>query len=74
VTTARLVLAALYPGERCRGSAQREELLQGRGTRPPTLNQIFAGMMPFMAIQLVALALLYAFPGIGLWLPQVLYR
>jgi TRAP-type mannitol/chloroaromatic compound transport system permease large subunit len=31
-------------------------------------------MMPFMAIQLVALALLYAFPGIGLWLPQVLYR
>jgi len=38
-----------------------------------TLNQIFAGMMPFMGIQLVALALLYIFPQIGLWLPQMLY-
>jgi len=47
-----------------------------KGVAPPgvTLNQIFAGMMPFMAIQLVALALLYAFPQIGLWLPSVLYR
>ena len=39
-----------------------------------TLNQIFAGMMPFMAIQVVALALLYIFPGIGLWLPHTLYK
>jgi TRAP-type mannitol/chloroaromatic compound transport system permease large subunit len=38
-----------------------------------TLNQIFAGMMPFMAIQVFALALLYIFPGIGMWLPGVLY-
>ena len=38
------------------------------------LNQIFAGMMPFMAIQVIALALLYIFPGIGLWLPSVLYK
>ena len=30
--------------------------------------------MPFMGIQVLALALLYAFPGIGLWLPEVLYR
>jgi len=47
-----------------------------KGVAPPhvTLNQIFAGMLPFMAIQLVALALLYIFPGIGLWLPEVLYR
>jgi TRAP-type mannitol/chloroaromatic compound transport system permease large subunit len=46
-----------------------------KGVSPPhvTLNQIFAGMMPFMAIQVVALFLLYMFPGIGLWLPQVLY-
>src|SRR5207247_399968 len=27
----------------------------------------------FMGIQLVALALLYVFPQIGLWLPQLLY-
>jgi TRAP-type mannitol/chloroaromatic compound transport system permease large subunit len=47
-----------------------------KGVAPPhvTLNQIFAGMMPFMGIQVVALALLYIFPQIGLWLPQVLYR
>jgi TRAP-type mannitol/chloroaromatic compound transport system permease large subunit len=43
---------------------------------PPhvTLNQIFAGMLPFMGIQVVALALLYIFPGIGLWLPSILYK
>jgi TRAP-type mannitol/chloroaromatic compound transport system permease large subunit len=46
-----------------------------KGVSPPhvTLNQIFAGMMPFMGIQVVALALLYIFPGIGMWLPKVLY-
>ena len=47
-----------------------------KGVSPPhvTLNQIFAGMMPFMAIQVIALALLYVFPDIGLWLPRVLYK
>ena len=46
-----------------------------KGVAPPhvTLNQIFAGMMPFMAIQVLALFLLYMFPDIGLWLPRVLY-
>ncbi|MDP1653988.1 MAG: TRAP transporter large permease subunit [Rhodocyclaceae bacterium] len=47
-----------------------------KGVSPPhvTLNQIFAGMMPFMGIQVFALALLYIFPDIGLWLPRVLYQ
>ncbi len=46
-----------------------------KGVSPPhvTLNAIFAGMMPFMGIQVVALILLYQFPAIGMWLPQVLY-
>jgi len=46
-----------------------------KGVSPPhvTLNQIFAGMMPFMGIQIVALILLYMFPQIGLWLPSVMY-
>ncbi len=46
-----------------------------KGVSPPhvTLNQIFAGMMPFMGIQVVALTLLYIFPEIGMWLPKVLY-
>ena len=47
-----------------------------KGVAPPhvTLNQIFAGMMPFMAIQVFALVILYAFPAIGMWLPSVLYK
>lgn len=47
-----------------------------KGVSPPhvTLNQIFLGMMPFMGIQMVAIFLLYMFPGIGMWLPTVLYR
>jgi TRAP-type mannitol/chloroaromatic compound transport system permease large subunit len=47
-----------------------------KGVAPPhvALNQIFAGMMPYMAIQVLALALLYIFPGIGLWLPGLLYK
>ncbi|MDF2861089.1 MAG: DctM-like transporter family protein [Achromobacter mucicolens] len=47
-----------------------------KGVSPPhvTLNQIFLGMMPFMGIQVVAIFLLYMFPGIGMWLPTVLYR
>jgi len=47
-----------------------------KGVSPPnvTLNQIFAGMLPFMGIQIVAIVLLYLFPEIGLWLPQVLYK
>jgi TRAP-type mannitol/chloroaromatic compound transport system permease large subunit len=47
-----------------------------KGVSPPhvTLNQIFAGMLPFMGIQVIAIILLYQFPQIGLWLPQVLYK
>jgi TRAP-type mannitol/chloroaromatic compound transport system permease large subunit len=47
-----------------------------KGVAPPhvTLNQIFMGMLPFMGIQIIALVLLYVFPEIGLWLPQVLYK
>ncbi len=47
-----------------------------KGVAPPhvTLNQIFSGMLPFMGIQVIALVLLYVFPEIGLWLPQVLYK
>ena len=47
-----------------------------KGVSPPhvTLNQIFMGMMPFMGMQVIAIFLLYVFPGIGMWLPTVLYR
>ena len=48
--------------------------LKGVSPRHVTLNQIFAGMMPFMGIQVIAIVLLYMFPQIGLWLPQLLYK
>jgi len=48
--------------------------LKGVSPRHVTLNQIFAGMMPFMGIQVLAIVLLYMFPQIGLWLPQLLYK
>jgi len=46
-----------------------------KGVSPPhvTLNQIFAGMLPFMGIQVIAIFMLYVFPEIGMWLPSVLY-
>ena len=47
-----------------------------KGVSPPhvTLNQIFAGMLPFMGIQVIAIVMLYVWPEIGLWLPQALYK
>jgi tripartite ATP-independent transporter DctM subunit len=46
-----------------------------KGIAPPhvTINQIFSGVMPFLWIVFVALILVYAFPGIALWLPKYLY-
>jgi len=47
-----------------------------KGVSPPhvTLNQIFLGMLPFMALQVLGVVLLYTFPAIGMWLPEVLYK
>jgi TRAP-type mannitol/chloroaromatic compound transport system permease large subunit len=46
-----------------------------KGVAPPhvTLVEIFTGMLPYMGIQIIAMALLYLWPEIGLWLPSVLY-
>ena len=46
-----------------------------KGVSPPhvTLNQIFAGMMPYMLIVILCMALMYIFPGMTLWLPEFLY-
>ncbi len=48
--------------------------LKGVSPKHVTLNQIFAGMIPFMGIQIIAIVLLYWWPQIGLWLPSVLYK
>jgi len=46
-----------------------------KGVSPPhvTLNQIFAGMMPYMLIVILCLAFMYIWPGMTLWLPEFLY-
>jgi hypothetical protein len=37
-----------------------------------SLSTIYRGMMQFMVIQCIAVALVLAFPGIATWLPQAL--
>jgi TRAP-type mannitol/chloroaromatic compound transport system permease large subunit len=37
------------------------------------LMEIFAGIMPYLAIVIFAMFLLYQYPGIALWLPVVLF-
>ncbi len=37
------------------------------------LRDIYAGMLQFMGLQLLGLALLLAFPALALWLPKVLF-
>jgi TRAP-type mannitol/chloroaromatic compound transport system permease large subunit len=48
--------------------------LKGVAPSHVSLNQIFVGMLPFMAIQVLAIFLLYLFPQIGLWLPSLVYK
>ena len=67
------------PGPACQrtGALTRAPCLDHRRADAPphvTLNQIFLGMLPFMGIQILAIVLLYVFPQIGLWLPQILYK
>jgi TRAP-type mannitol/chloroaromatic compound transport system permease large subunit len=46
-----------------------------KGVSPPhvTLNQIFAGMMPYMAVIILCMIIMYLWPGMTLWLPAYLY-
>jgi len=37
------------------------------------LMDIYKGMMPFMALQVVGVAMIYFFPQIVLWLPGLLF-
>jgi TRAP-type mannitol/chloroaromatic compound transport system permease large subunit len=47
--------------------------LKGVAPSHVTLNQIFAGMMPYMLIVILCLAIMYVWPGMTLWLPNFLY-
>ena len=47
-----------------------------KGVAPPhiKINDIFAGVMPFIFIVIFSMVLLYIFPGLALWLPNYLYH
>ena len=46
-----------------------------KGVAPPhiQLMDIFRGVMPYLALILLAMVLMYNFPGIALWLPTLAY-
>jgi tripartite ATP-independent transporter DctM subunit len=45
-----------------------------KGVAPPEVStiDIYKGAVPFIGLQAVALALVYLFPGLALWLPQAI--
>ena len=47
--------------------------LKGVSPSHVTINQIFAGMMPYMLIVIVCMVFMYIWPGLTLWLPNYLY-
>ncbi|MFG1361098.1 TRAP transporter large permease [Xanthobacter pseudotagetidis] len=47
--------------------------LKGVAPKHISIDEIFAGVMPFLAIVIISMALLYIFPEIALWLPKALY-
>ena len=46
-----------------------------KGVSPPFIQlvQIFRGVLPFLSMIFLAMILMYIFPGIALWLPEVVY-
>src|SRR2546429_2819553 len=47
--------------------------LKGVSPRHVTLNQIFAGMMPYMMIVILCIVIIYVLTGMTLWLSNYLY-
>jgi TRAP-type mannitol/chloroaromatic compound transport system permease large subunit len=47
--------------------------LKGVAPKHVTLNQIFAGMMPYMIVIIICMIIMYVWPGMTLWLPNYLY-
>ena len=46
-----------------------------KGVQPKNVEllEIFKGIMPFLGIVILAMILMYTFPGIALWLPETLF-
>jgi tripartite ATP-independent transporter DctM subunit len=48
--------------------------LKGVAPKHVTIDEIFNGVYPFLAIVLLSMVAFYTWPQIGLWLPSYLYR
>ena len=48
--------------------------LKGVAPKHVTIDEIFNGVYPFLAIVLLSMVAFYTWPQIGLWLPNYLYR
>ncbi len=46
--------------------------LKGVAPKDITIEEIFSSMWPFIALQLIGLGLVVAFPSLALWLPRIL--
>jgi TRAP-type mannitol/chloroaromatic compound transport system permease large subunit len=46
-----------------------------RGVAPNriTTGMIYKGVIPFVILQIIALAILFIFPGLATWLPRTIY-
>ncbi|MAA98886.1 MAG: C4-dicarboxylate ABC transporter [Stappia sp.] len=46
-----------------------------RGVAPPNVStaMIYKGVLPFVVLQMVAIAIMFAFPEIATWLPRAIY-
>ncbi|MDH3704187.1 MAG: TRAP transporter large permease subunit, partial [Alphaproteobacteria bacterium] len=46
-----------------------------KGVAPPhvRLVEIFKGVLPFLSMVFLAMAILYIFPQVALWLPTMVY-
>ena len=48
--------------------------LKGVAPKHVTIDEIFNGVYPFLAIVLLSMIAFYTWPQIGLWLPNYLYK
>ena len=47
-------------------------VLQGMRPKPGPITDVFAGVMPFLGVYMLAVLLLMLFPGIATWLPKLM--
>jgi tripartite ATP-independent transporter DctM subunit len=48
--------------------------LRGVAPNSVTTGQIYQGVIPYVLLQLTAIAIMFVFPGIATWLPSVLFQ